>query len=414
MKKTWICLTTLLLLLISSVALAENEIVFYCSSCNAERIGIKSDTYEYFNQDVHIQRIICQVCNNKGRSIRSAHTETKAATCQSPAYCGACQSYYGNPAHDKVQHEAKAPTCTTIGWDAYETCSRCDYTTYVEKTAKGHDRVSHDAKAPTCTTIGWDAYDTCSRCDYTTYVEKTAKGHDRVSHDAKAPTCTTIGWDAYETCSRCDYTTYVELPALGHDYQAKIIPRTCEDDGYTLHTCTRCADRYADTIVPHCGHWYGEWTANGDGTQRAECLRGGCHHEKTVDCEIIELPALNISLCPVCGTASDGSRLALTNASVKIVSGRIPHGEALLRVGTLANGEKLLTVGYVYGGQLSKASCQVKITLPAGLLEGYTLSLLAEDGTETELTDVQDGSFVLDFSGASSPVQVIRLVPQAE
>ena len=375
MKKTWICLTTLLLLLISSVALAENEIVFYCSSCNAERIGIKSDTYEYFNQDVHIQRIICQVCNNKGRSIRSAHTETKAATCQSPAYCGACQSYYGNPAHDKVQHEAKAPTCTTIGWDAYETCSRCDYTTYVEKTAKGHDRVSHDAKAPTCTTIGWDAY---------------------------------------ETCSRCDYTTYVELPALGHDYQAEIIPRTCEDDGYTLHTCTRCADRYADTIVPHCGHWYGEWTANGDGTQRAECLRGGCHHEKTVDCEIIELPALNISLCPVCGTASDGSRLALTNASVKIVSGRIPHGEALLRVGTLANGEKLLTVGYVYGGQLSKASCQVKITLPAGLLEGYTLSLLAEDGTETELTDVQDGSFVLDFSGASSPVQVIRLVPQAE
>ena len=168
MKKTWICLTTLLLLLISSVALAENEIVFYCSSCNAERIGIKSDTYEYFNQDVHIQRIICQVCNNKGRSIRSAHTETKAATCQSPAYCGACQSYYGNPAHDKVQHEAKAPTCTTIGWDAYETCSRCDYTTYVEKTAQGHDRVSHDAKAPTCTTIGWDAYETCSRCDYTT------------------------------------------------------------------------------------------------------------------------------------------------------------------------------------------------------------------------------------------------------
>ena len=453
MKKTWICLTTLLLLLISSMALAENEIVFYCSSCNAERIGIKSDTYEYFNQDVHIQRIICQVCNNKGRSIRSAHTETKAATCQSPAYCGACQSYYGNPAHDKVQHEAKAPTCTTIGWDAYETCSRCDYTTYVEKTAKGHDRVSHDAKAPTCTTIGWDAYDTCSRCDYTTYVEKTAQGHDRVSHDAKAPTCTEIGWEAYDTCSRCDYTTYVELtngghslthhaakaptctevgweaydtcsrcdyttyvelPALGHDYQAEIIPRTCEDDGCTLHTCTRCADRYADTIVPHCGHWYGEWTANGDGTQRAECLRGGCHHEKTVDCEIIELPALNISLCPVCGTVSDGSRLALANASVKIVSGRIPHGEALLRVGTLANGEKLLTVGYVYGGQLSKASCQVKITLPAGLLEGYALCLLSEDGTEAELTlDVQEDtvSFVIDYTDSLDTVKVLHLVP---
>ena len=563
MKKWFVGLLmmAMALVMIPSVVMAETEVSFYCPSCCEQRTGIKSDTYEYFDQNTHIQRITCKVCNYKGMSVSSAHTETKAATCQSPAYCGDCQSNYGSKAghnwsawsksdenqhvrtcqtsgcdaveyaahtgggatcikegtctdcgasyhtdhnwgawtkadenqhvstcsgcnqtqsgehtggnatcstegtctvcygsykdsnnhtgpytnayapsassatqhtvtetctgcgkisrfygedHQLEPHDAQAPTCTEIGWDAYETCSRCDYTTYVEKSALGHDRVSHDAKAPTCTEIGWDAYDTCSRCDYSTYVEKSELGHDRVSHDAKAPTCTAIGWEAYDTCSHCDYTTYVELPALGHDYQAKIIPRTCEDDGYTLHTCTRCADRYADTIVPHCGHWYGEWTANGDGTQRAECLRGGCHHEKTVDCEIIELPALNISLCPVCGTASDGSRLALTNASVKIVSGRIPHGEALLRVGTLANGEKLLTVGYVYGGQLSKASCQVKITLPAGLLEGHTLSLLAEDGTETELTDVQDGSFVLDFSGASSPVQVIRLVPQAE
>ena len=602
MKKGFVGLLmmAMALVMIPSVVMAETEVSFYCPSCCEQRTGIKSDTYEYFDQNTHRQRITCKVCNYKGMSVSSAHTETKAATCQSAAYCADCKSYYGSKAehnwsawsksdenqhvrtcqtsgcdaveyaahtgggatcikegtctdcgasyhtdhnwgawtkadenqhvstcsgcnqtqsgehtggnatcstegtctvcygsykdsnnhtgpytnayapsassatqhtvtetctgcgkisrfygedhqlephdaqaptcteigwdayetcsrcdyttyveksalgHDRVSHDAKAPTCTEIGWDAYDTCSRCDYTTYVEKSALGHDRVSHDAKAPTCTEIGWDAYDTCSRCDYSTYVEKSELGHDRVSHDAKAPTCTAIGWEAYDTCSHCDYTTYVELPALGHDYQAKIIPRTCEDDGYTLHTCTRCADRYADTIVPHCGHWYGEWTANGDGTQRAECLRGGCHHEKTVDCEIIELPALNISLCPVCGTVSDGSRLALTNASVKIVSGRIPHGEALLRVGTLANGEKLLTVGYVYGGQLSKASCQVKITLPAGLLEGYTLSLLAEDGTETELTDVQDGSFVLDFSGASSPVQVIRLVPQAE
>ena len=416
MKKWFVGLLmmAMALVMIPSVVMAETEVSFYCPSCCEQRTGIKSDTYEYFDQNTHRQRITCKVCNYKGMSVSSAHTETKAATCQSPAYCGACQSYYGNPAHDKVQHEAKAPTCTTIGWDAYETCSRCDYTTYVEKTAQGHDRVSHDAKAPTCTTIGWDAYETCSRCDYSTYVEKSALGHDIVKHDAQAPTCTAIGWEAYDTCSHCDYTTYVELPALGHDYQAKIIPRTCEDDGYTLHTCTRCADRYADTIVPHCGHWYGEWTANGDGTQRAECLRGGCHHEKTVDCEIVELPALNISLCPVCGTVSDGSRLALANASVKIVSGRIPHGEALLRVGTLANGEKLLTVGYVYGGRLSKASCQVKITLPAGLLEGYALCLLSEDGTEAELTlDVQEDtvSFVIDYTDSLDTVKVLHLVP---
>ena len=36
------------------------------------------------------------------------------------------------------------------------------------------------SKAPTCTEIGWDAYDTCSRCDYTTYVEIPALGHSYV------------------------------------------------------------------------------------------------------------------------------------------------------------------------------------------------------------------------------------------
>ena len=397
----------------------------YCGLCRSRygekdpgnHVGTPTTTHVKTSETQHTAKITYADCGHTVDGASTYHTETTPATCTAAAYCADCKSSYGEAdpdAHALESHDAQAPTCFHVGWDAYETCSRCDYTTYVEKSALGHDRVSHDAQAPTCTAIGWDAYETCSRCDYSTYVEKSALGHDIVKHDAQAPTCTAIGWEAYDTCSRCDYTTYVELPALGHDYQAEIIPRTCEDDGYTLHTCTRCADRYADTIVPHCGHWYGEWTANGDGTQRAECLRGGCHHEKTVDCEIIELPALNISLCPVCGTASDGSRLALTNASVKIVSGRIPHGEALLRVGTLANGEKLLTVGYVYGGRLSKASCQVKITLPAGLLEGYALCLLSEDGTEAELTlDVQEDtvSFVIDYTDSLDTVKVLHLVP---
>ena len=118
--------------------------------------------------------------------------------------------------HDLVHHEAQAATCTAIGWDAYDTCARCDYTTYVEIPALDHDLVHHDTQAATCTAIGWDAYDTCARCDYTTYEEISALGHNLVHHDAQAATCTAIGWDAYDACSRCDYTTYVKIPALGH------------------------------------------------------------------------------------------------------------------------------------------------------------------------------------------------------
>ncbi len=145
------------------------------------------------------------------------HTPGDAATCLTPMICTTCEDVLVDAlGHDLVNHEAQAPTCTVIGWAAYDTCTRCDYTTYVEEAALGHDLVNHEAKAPTCTDIGWKAYDTCTRCDYTTYVEEAALGHDLVNHEAKTPTCTDIGWKAYDTCSRCDYTTYVELSAWGH------------------------------------------------------------------------------------------------------------------------------------------------------------------------------------------------------
>ena len=182
-----------------------------------------------------------------GHSYTSA--ETKAPTCTEKGemtYTCACGDTYTEEiaakGHTLTQVEAQAPTCTAIGWDAYVTCSRCDYTTYVEKEALGHDEVAHEAQAPTCTAIGWDAYVTCSRCDYTTYVEKAALDHDEVAHEAQAPTCTAIGWDAYVTCSRCDYTTYVEKAALDHDEVAhEAQAPTCTEIGWDAYvTCSRC------------------------------------------------------------------------------------------------------------------------------------------------------------------------------
>ena len=43
-----------------------------------------------------------------------------------------------------VQVEAKAPTCTEIGWDAYEYCTACTYTTYVEKEALKHSFTKYE------------------------------------------------------------------------------------------------------------------------------------------------------------------------------------------------------------------------------------------------------------------------------
>ena len=189
-------------------------------------------------------------CTNYCREVDTAKCTGGKATCSAKAVCEVCGGEYGEKDsnnHDLVQHAAKAPTCTEPGWDAYDTCSRCGYTTRKELPALNHDLVRHVAQAPTCTEKGW-AYDTCSRlgCSYTTRTELPALNHDLKQYAAKAPTCTAIGWDAYEACSRCDYTTRKELPALNHDlkqYAAKA--PTCTEKGWDAYeTCSRLGCNY--------------------------------------------------------------------------------------------------------------------------------------------------------------------------
>lgn len=202
-------------------------------------------------------KAVCEACGGKygKRNLNNhalVHYDAQAPTCTKPGWdafdtCPRCYytTFRAIPAlkHDLEHHEAKAPTCTEKGWDAYEACSRfgCDYTTRKELPALNHDFVHHDAQAPTCTEKGWDAYETCSRCDYTTYVELPAQ-HDLRHHAAQAPTCTEIGWNAYDTCSRCDHTTYAELPALNHALvRHEAQAPTCTEPGWNAYsTCKNC------------------------------------------------------------------------------------------------------------------------------------------------------------------------------
>ena len=214
-----------------------------CEKCGAEYgiLGHKWKTPANASLGNGTHRIICLRCGLNGTASCTGGT----ATCTTKAVCEACGGKYGKRNlnnHALVHYDAQAPTCTKPGWDAFDTCSRCDYTTYAELPAQ-HDLRHHAAKAPTCTGIGWDAYDTCSRCDYTTtYVELPALNHALEQHAAKAPTCTEPGWDAYETCSRCDYTTRKELPALNHaleQHEAKA--PTCTEKGWSAYeTCKNC------------------------------------------------------------------------------------------------------------------------------------------------------------------------------
>lgn len=128
------------------------------------------------------------------------------------------------------------PTCTTAGQKTY-TCTVCSATKVERLDALGHNFAKYDAKAATCTEIGWNTYFTCTNCNYTTYKEIAALGHDKISHKAKAATCTEKGWNAYDTCSRCDYTSYKEIAALGHDFTSN----TWQSDAHRhWKKCSRC------------------------------------------------------------------------------------------------------------------------------------------------------------------------------
>ena len=316
--------------------------------------------------------------------------------------------------HALEQHEAQAPTCTEIGWDAYETCSRCDYTTRKELPALNHALEQHEAQAPTCTEIGWDAYETCSRCDYTTRKELPALNHDLKQHAAKAPTCTEIGWDAYETCSRCDHTTYAELPALNHDYQAVTVEPTCETDGYTVFTCSRCKDSYTADPTDQLGHQFGAWSPNGTGSQSASCLRDGCAHTGSTDCRKFTFRTAEgetLTFCPVCGQAENAAQLEMIEAATAWAnSGSLSAEDVTART----NGE-YLSVAFETAGSLTQPTGRVRLALPAGLLEGKTLVRIAPDGTQTEMPfETKRGTIILtlDFANSELPVMLFRLVPQ--
>ena len=395
-------------------------------------------------------------CTNYCREVDTAKCTGGKATCTTKAVCEVCDAEYGEkdpnnhalvhphakaptcteigwdaydlcvrcgyttrkelPAlnHDLVRHVAQAPTCTEKGW-AYDTCSRCDYTTtYVELPALNHALEQHEAQAPTCTEIGWDAYETCSRCDYTTRKELPALNHALEQHEAQAPTCTEIGWDAYETCSRCDYTTRKELPALNHDYQAVTVEPTCETDGYTVFTCTRCKDSYTADPTNQLGHQFGAWSPNGTGSQSADCLRDGCAHTGSTDCRKFTFRTAEgetLTFCPVCGQAENAAQLEMIEAATAwTISGSLSAEDVTART----NGE-YLSVAFETAGSLTQPTGRVRLALPAGLLEGKTLVRIAPDGTQTEMPfETERGTIILtlDFANSELPVMLFRLVPQ--
>ena len=247
--------------------------------------------------------------------------------------------YVENETISKLGHNIKnvaeiSPTCTEVGYSAYETCLRCDYQTQCVQLPKAdhdmgapsilieptcisegkqavecngcgytvlsnlptttHTEATDAAKAPTCTATGLTAGKHCSVCNEIivkqTVVE--ALGHTEVTDEAKAPTCTATGLTEGKHCSVCGEVIIAqkEVVALGHTYKTvSAVAATCTEDGIVGGTyCTRCdsGKAEAEAVITALGHDMDDGvvsvrpTCTEEGVKLFTCERG-CGHTAT-------------------------------------------------------------------------------------------------------------------------------------
>lgn len=363
-----------------------------CEKCGAEYGILGHDwgawTPNYDGTNTHTRR--CKRSNCDAEETGSC--SGGYAACDSLGMCETCGgSYYGGHA-----------------WGEWKPNGNGTHTRSCMNYCSEVDTASCTGGTATCT-----AKAVCKVCGGE-YGEKDSNNHDLEQHAAKAPTCTEIGWNAYETCSRCDHTTYAELPALNHDYQAVTVEPTCETDGYTVFTCSRCKDRYTADRTDQLGHQFGAWSPNGTGSQSAGCLRQGCAHTGSTDCRKFTFRTAEgeaLTFCPVCGQAENAAQLEKIEAATAWAnSGSLSAEDVTART----NGE-YLSVAFETAGSLTQPTGRVRLALPAKLLEGKKLVRIAPDGTQTEMPfETERGTIILtlDFANSALPVMLFRLVPQ--
>ena len=164
--------------------------------------GVEAEDNKLHTEDLN--------CNGSITYYEAGTTAAEIQDTENPAQ--PTKTVCGHKAGTPQRENEKPATCTEDGgYDLVTYCTECNEklpTEHVKTdSAMGHALVHHEAQAATCTEVGWEAYDTCENCNYSTYKEIKAKGHALVHHEAKSATCTEVGWEAFDTSENCDYST---------------------------------------------------------------------------------------------------------------------------------------------------------------------------------------------------------------
>ena len=214
---------------------------------------------------------VCTVCNEELETKEVSalgHTEVAdnavAPTCEDTgltagSHCSVCSEVLvAQEIVDALGHNASdwivvtAPSCTVKGSE-HKVCTVCNEeleTRDIEKVA--HDLVHYEAEIPTCTEFGWDEYDACENCTYSTYEKINALGHAVVVDNAVSATCTATGLTAGSHCSRCNEVLVAQgtTPIVAHNFGEMYVetPATATTDGRYAQVCSECGFAVYQTI----------------------------------------------------------------------------------------------------------------------------------------------------------------------
>ncbi len=209
------------------------------------------------------------------------------ATCTSPKTCTLCNKTEGTKLEHNYESLIIKPTCTEQGFAIYS-CKECKHT-YIDDYVKAldHDLIHHNELNPTCEEAGYKEYDTCSRCNYTTYEEV-----KKIGHNYSNPVFTWTDFTAAATFTCTNDETHIETINAVISSELIIDP-TCTATGVKTHTATVIFNNktYTDIkeeVLPVLEHTYTKETVSATTLKdEATCTTKATYWYSCTECDDI-------------------------------------------------------------------------------------------------------------------------------
>ena len=260
------------------------------SSCTAERVCLNDNTHKETETKTSTSNVISEPdCVNTGLRKYDVAFENAAFTAQShnetiPAL-----------GHDLIHHNGQDATCTESGWAEYDTCSRCDYSSYQVIPAKGHTAgtpVQENVVSATCNEDG--SYESVTYCvDDGVELSRENKVIPALGHAYGTPTyewsADHLECTATRICARDN--SHVETETVSSTYQVAESAK-CVEDGTGRYTATftnaAFTTQTSDISLPATGHDWGtptyEWSAD---NTKCTATRVCSHDASHIDTETV-------------------------------------------------------------------------------------------------------------------------------